>query len=218
MLSSRDFTSSSLISIKNINKYISNKDSYCILYLGGSTEYIFILNSLKEYFKEKFPEMSVFVCCKEAVINKLHEYDSNFIIPVEKTDLSTFGCVEEIKCDLNSTKHLLDDLCEILKVKLLFSIPNNLKVKTAKIYPNGILPIKSLNKNQIVFLENMMKQKNITLVEDDKLVDLAIGVDNYETYYHASKGLKTIIVNGEISKNLIKRLYENVEFLNIGHK
>ena len=219
MLLSRDFKSvSSFDSMVDINKYMRCKDFYCYLYKGSSTEYIFILNYLKNHFIQKFPDITIKVCCKQSLINKLYNYNKEFILPIESTDLSEFGYVEEIITNFNSIEHPLEKIINMLTVNNLFYINKTIKPKTAKIYSNGILPTKSLTQKEISFLTKMISEKNIQLIDNDDDVDWAIGVDNYEIYHHASKGLKTTLVNSDMSKKLINRLFDGMEFYNFGHK
>ena len=63
--------------------------------------------------------------------------------------------------------------------------------------------------------KNHRKKNGVEITTNDELTDWAIGTQNIGTYLHASKGLKTTMVNVDLGKNLIKRLYESVEFLNI---
>lgn len=210
-------STSSFEFILNLNDYISYKDSYCFLYLGGCPEYIFILNSLKQNFLDTFPEMSITICCKQAILNKLIEYDKNFIKPIETTDVKKFGKIEEIKCNLLQKKHPLQDIIDIISVKNFFKSSEQKNITSAKLSPQGVLPIKSLTMQQINFVKNFLtNKKNIRLIENDiEKPDWILGVENYETYYHASKGLKTTFINANLGKNIIEKLYENVEFLNI---
>lgn len=206
--------------IYDLNNYILYKDSYCIVYCGGCTEYIFILNNLKQNFLDAFPNLSITVCCKQAILNKLVEFDKEFIKPIETTNIKKYGCIEEIKCNLLDKTHPLEKIIQTLNIrKKSFIVPSS-NIKTVKISANGTFPIKSLNPYQIESTKKyLIGKKSIKIIENDTdTADWIIGVENYETHYHASKGLKTTFVNVDLGENLIKTLYENVEFWNIGHK
>lgn len=205
-------------SIFDLDHYISCKDSYCFTYLGGCSEYIFILNALKPYFLTSFPNINVKISCKQAILNKIMDYDKEFILPYESTNMKNFGKVEEIKCNLLDNKHPLENMLDILNVKNIFKLKNKIKIKTAKIFPYANFPSKSLTEGQIKELEIILNKKNIKIINDDTLPETVYGVENYETYYYASKTLSATFINVNLGKNIIKRLYENVEFLNIGHK
>lgn len=201
--------------ILDLNRYISCKDFYCYVYLGGCSEYIFILNSLKSYFLSAFPNMNIKICCKQSILNKILEYDDKFIMPIESTDLKSFGAFEEIKYNLLTNTHPLENIIELLNVKILFKCKQNKNIKTVRFFPNGTFPNKSLTSCQINEIKNLLNKKNIEIVDEKTESDWILGVENYETYYYASKGQKTTFINANFGKNIIKRLYENVEFLNI---
>ena len=121
--------------------------------------------------------------------------------------------IYEIKFDLQKNTHPLENLIE--EIDHRFKVKQQNKIKFAKIFPQGSFPIKSLTESQIKIIENIVKKNGVEITTNDELTDWAIGTQNIGTYLHASKGLKTTMVNVDLGKNLIKRLYESVEFLNI---
>lgn len=214
MLVSNDVRSiSSFDSIVDLDVYIEKKDLCCLLYLGNSAEYILLLNLLKEHIHKKFDNISFKVACKTNIIEKLKYQEIEFIKDINLINLKDFGFVYEIKLDLQNNTHPLEDLVKEIDHK--FKTEQQNTIKFAKIFPQGSFPIKSLTESQIKIIENIVKKNGIEITKNDELIDWAIGTQNIDTYLHASKGLKTTMVNVDLGKNLIKRLYESVEFLNI---
>lgn len=189
-----------------LTNYARIKNRYCICYYGPCDEYIVQLINLRPLIEKNLPGLQIFISCKDDLDYLVKNQERIVLKSKILEEKKNFAHLRQLKC--NMEEHPVYSLLEESNINL------NLKVDLEKEYskkcvitPMGILPTKSLSPNQIEHLKNVARNKGFTdvIVGDDiSGAGLVIGVENSTLFQAAFKGIRTILVDTGLGKQIYK--------------
>lgn len=193
----------------SLAKYSKIKDNYCICYFGNCHEYLVQINLLQSAIVRRFPELHIYISCRDEYVNLLQ--GSN-IIPISllKSQKENFAYVKEIRFD-NSEHHPVEkfmkdsdvhDLCVNNKLNEEYTVKCVLITK-------GVYPTKSLMHDQMLKAERRIIDEGYEM-DINGCVDNAgwvIGVESADLYKSGAQGIRTTLIPTGIGTNLYKKMF-----------
>lgn len=193
-------------------KYCKIKDNYCLCYFGQNDDYLIQIYLLKKIIEKKYNKIKIFIGCRDEKI-KLFE-NKDFILKFSdlKERRLDFAHIREIKFD--GKKHPIISFIDECNLDVELDV--ELKKEHSDIClitTKGAYPTVSLNQTQISKIKNFAISQGYSPVIDGdvKQAGLVIGVENYDIFYAAYKGIRTKLVPTGIGTELYKKLFKNGE-------
>lgn len=191
-------------------RYLEIKNRYCIAYFGVFNEFIFQLIHLIPILEEQFPELELYIACKDELIS-----NSNKLIRLSKLNKKEYSVYHELK--FNNIDHPVENFINESNIQILTkkNIPT-LAYGTCAITTKNLPPVRSLTKEDITKIERFVKNKGFTIVsEENENIDWIIGVENEILCKAANKGIKTTLIPSGLGTNFLKKIYPSLEVLYI---
>jgi hypothetical protein len=188
----------------SVPQYALIKDKICMSYFGNCNEYLIQLKLLRPFMLQKFPGIEIYLSCKDEVFHLLEEKT------IKRSDFKkeNFAFTYEIKC--NMIEHPIEKLMEESEIEILPIKQKRELNKTFSIFPDGVLPTKSLTDNQIKEIKKMAINKGYV---EDKNGDWIIGVEN-EFLFNVGEKKASLIPTG-LGTNLFKKMFFDCEILKL---
>lgn len=213
-------------------QYVNIKDNYCCCYLGYNTEYIVQMNLLRRSIEKQLPGLKMFISCRDEFLYLLEGNDQIIPSSMIEAHKSNFAYIREITYKhLHPIQHLMEE--SDLKITPIQCLAPR-KTGIVLIAPEGLMPTKSLTKNQLtVLLEKTSKQHPLVVGSDihnvldiklrpsgkEKLnylqeASLVIGVENEYTFLAPLMGATTQLIDTGVGKKLFQKMYPGSKVIN----
>lgn len=213
------------------DNYLKIKDKICIIYSGYNTEYIIQFKLLIPDLTIKLNNIDITFCCRSNYLDLLEPYQNK--ISLEQHRNSDYGITFPMVYDASKEIH---PIFSLLKDKKL----TKYKVTGSKSYnglicPEGNFPTKSVSRNQLSILKNLVLQRGFKPMiigtgssETDLPIDkrpnnkeklelarnagYVIGVECDVLYEALGAGIPTTLIG---NSEIYKLICENPNFFNI---
>lgn len=197
--------------IENYNMIYNN---YCISYLSHNLEIPIILLLIRKNLEKYFPELKIFYGFNKSVsvnFNKQKNIiDFDFLIKNKKK----FGCIYD--CKENFKVHPLTSLILDTNINLVVKKEPLVKNLSKKCLIIESTRRTTLNSNKLKKLKDFIISKGYEIVNEDYNVNelgCIAGLESPELYLGAYRGLETILVEDNYSKDIYKKIFpENIIF------
>ena len=192
--------------------YAKIKNRYCILYLGNANEYILQLKYLRHSFKLEFPDIEIYIACKDSV-KHLVQGEKDIILESElKLKEKDMAYVRTITCDMKS--HPIENLAEESQVKIVPYTTQKVEInRTFFIATNGVLPTKNMTTKQYYMVKNMAQSDGYEQVDNLQSAGWVIGVENENLFLAAESGLRTTLIPMGFGTKFYQKLFPEGEIL-----
>lgn len=200
--------------------YVKIKNNYCIRYVGECDEYLVQLRLLIPKIKQVYPELEFYVVCRD---DKRHFLEGVNVCPISRFKLEKhkFPHVYELFHDVSEKKHPIEKLleeCEIDNIEICNQ--SSMPTTNCIFVTTGRLPTRSLNNQQIKRMEAWIKNKYPQAEIEYNKNNLegagwVLGVESWQIYEAASRGIKTTLVPTGLGTNLYKRMFPQGEIMTI---
>jgi hypothetical protein len=193
-------------------KYIKVKDRYCIAYYGNCDEYILQLLYLRSAIEKELPGIEIYISCKDKLIK-----NQKRMIPFSQTGniKKEIAYIKQLKCNLKS--HPVLDLINESSLTLKYLEYPALKhqdTKSYALYPKGCLPTQSLSEEEISKIKKFLASSGWKETDSPSWV---IGVENYDLFDAAIKGIKTSLIPTGLGTKLYQLIFPQGEIFNLNH-
>ena len=103
------FQSVDLLMATPFEKYAKVKDRYCIAYFGPYEKFIQELVSIRPFIEKELEGIEIYISCNPGFMYLVENEPR--IVPRDKLNRHDFGCIREIKYDLQESpvKRLLEE-------------------------------------------------------------------------------------------------------------
>ena len=196
-------------------KYSKIKDFVCISYFGQNDEYLIQLKIIKPIIEEKYKGLKILIALKDEKVDIFK--DENYIIKRSelRNKMFDFGYFIEIK--FNGKNHPIEDFLKKIGIENIIVKVDPIceTTKRCVIVTKGNYPTINIDDKIIKLLKNVaMSDGYETVVDSDTTnADLVMGVESYELFEAASRGIKTRLYPTGLGTNLYKRMFCNAEVL-----
>ena len=146
-----------MISFANYSKIANN---YCVCYFGHSDEYLVQLRLLKPIIEKSFPDLNVYIGCKDEKSHILG--DCNHILKLTELKIrkSEFAYISELK--YNGSTHPIEDFLVGAKItNFVLPIPKVDRTVKCVIVPSGSYPTNPIEKHKIELLKRVATSKGM---------------------------------------------------------
>lgn len=199
------------------SKYCKIKNNYCICYFGSADEYLLQLKFLKPIIEQYYKGIKIFIGCIDEKISIIEKFDEKFKMSEFKLKRYDFSHIKEIK--FNGRNHPIEEFLEKSEIKQ-FVVCNKLNEEYSTkcvIVTKGNYPTNSLENYKIDKLKKIARQNGFDPVLDESINDagLVMGVESYNLFLAASKGIKTTLVPTGLGTRLYKNMFPLGDIMNI---
>lgn len=196
-----------------LTRYVKIKDHYCLIYFGSSVEYLVQLRLLRPILEKKFPDLNIYICCKDENIDILGD-EKSLTMSKLKSARNQFAHAYEFLTgnQVHPIEELLDE-CDINEC--VIDVPQVESTIKCVIVPVGSYPTKSLTKPQISKLKDMVVTEGYKIGEGLEEAGWVIGVESEELFEAAGKGIKTTLVKTGTGHNLYKKMFPQGEVISL---
>lgn len=196
--------------------YAKIVNNYCLCYFGSSDEYLVQLRLLKPIFELVFPDITIYLGCKDEKIHLLQDCKHTLKLTEIKIKKNEFAHISEIK--FNGRTHPIEDI--LLESSIAnFGIAPASTDKTIKclIVTKGSHPTKPLTMDQVNKLKRMAVARGMEyeIDTDIKGTGLVVGVESVQICEAAASGIETILIPTGVGSRLYKKLFPNLQLLHI---
>lgn len=191
-------------------RYLEIKNKYCIAYFGVFNEFIFQLIHLIPILEEQFPELDLYIACKNELIS-----NSDKLIPLSKLKKHEYAVYHELK--FNNIDHPIENWINESNIKIhpKKNVPE-IACGRCIIVSENLPPVKSLTKEEVLKIEKYVKTQGFVIVPNETAnVDWVIGVESEMLCKTANKGIKTTLIPSGLGTNFLKKIYPSLEVLDI---
>jgi hypothetical protein len=199
-------------------EYSKIKDNLCLCYLGSCNEYLVQLKFIRPAIEKELPGINIYICCKD-IASHLLDGEPRVIKASEIKDRKKeLAYIKEINGSI--TNHAILNLIQEsdLTLQCLPRIEPMEVTKKCVIYPDGVLPTKSLDANQLLKIQAICKSKGYTVEVKGSLngAGWVVGVENEHLFEAAIKGIRTTLIPTGVGTELYKKLFPKGE-VNFGN-
>jgi len=200
----------------SFTEYSKIANNYCICYFGISDEYLLQLKNLKPILEREFPDLVIYIGCKDDKIEFLKECNHVLKISELKIRKNDFAHISELRC--NGSTHPIEDF--IISAGLTnFGLQPETPEKTTKcvIITKGSHPTKPLEKDKIEKLKRIATSKGMYCECDTDVNNsgLVMGVESVGLWQAASAGVETHLIPTGAGTRLYKLMLPKINILHI---
>ena len=196
--------------------YAKIANNYCVCYFGNSDEYLVQLRLLKPLLEKQFPDMMLYIGCRDDKTHLLKDCPHVLKLTELKIRKNDFAHISEIR--YNGTTHPIEDFLIGAKItNFAIPVPKPEKTERCVIITAGSFPTKPLEKTKIDQLKKIAHSKRM-ICELDANVDnagLVMGVESVGLCESAAQGIETILIPTGTGVRLYKSLFLNLQLMNI---
>jgi hypothetical protein len=197
-------------------KYVNIKNNYCVCYFGPVDEYLLQLSLLKPIIENQFKGINFFIGCRDDKIAKLN-CPSILRLSELKMKRYDFGHIREIR--YNGQTHPIVDFINESDIKNIVVCNELEKEHTTKcvIVTKANYPTVSLDSKKAEVLIRIATSEGYCpeIDGDIKGAGLVMGVESYDLFSAASKGIKTRLIKTGIGHDLFKSMFPKCDLLNL---
>ncbi len=190
------------------NDYAKFKDRYCLTYLGPANEYLLQIQALRPQIESQLPGVGVYIGYKDGLEYLFESQDRIVPLSMLKEKKRHFGCVRDIRCNMES--HPVLDLMNESGLDISpIGTPANSDNGRCVIITKGILPTRSLTDKDIVYLTGLFSQKGYDVQINGNPSDagLIVGVESEQLFSAAIYGKKTSLIDNGLGTELYERMF-----------
>lgn len=215
--------------------YAKIRNNYCISYYGLIPEYVVMLRLLRPYMNKLYPELRIFISCRDEIMYLLEE-EPDIIGYSEIHDRKNdFAYIREINTSINpphTIESLVHDSLPGFKPTLTIVDATS---RRCLICPDGALPTRSYSDSNKLREFAESRGYKTTIVGSDihpgtakvdvrpgneKLkflndTDWVLGVENEFLFEAVRRGIKTTLIQTGFGGNLYKLLNPKAEIINL---
>lgn len=197
-------------------QYARVKDKYCIAYFGNNKEFLVQLKLFRPIMESTFPGIQVHLACREDSLYLLKNEDRIITKDELKENKHSFGYVRELVCDMKS--HPIEDFMNESGITMFVKKLNPPHGKCV-LLTNGIIPVRSLNGNQIKSAITYIQSKGFHPEINGSIEDAGwiVGVENEQLYLGAASGAHTSLIPTGFGENIFKSMFLGGEILELMH-
>ena len=192
-----------------LNQYVKVKDRYCIQYIGPTKEYLLLLSYLIPAIEAELPGLQIYLCGRDEF---MPFGEKSFGLSQFEQKKNEMAYCRELPCDL--IHHPVEQLLIESNLTLNHWKPPIViqpKGHNVVLCPNGVIPTKNLNPQEIDKLK--MKFGNFQITENVENADWVIGVESFGFWKAAMLGIKTTLIPTGLGMALYKKLFPSGEIL-----
>lgn len=185
--------------------YLKIKNKYCVGYFGVFDEFILQLLHLRSAIEAAFPELELYIACK-----------NELTLPGVVHNVNKYEYAHFRELTFNNINHPIFDFFKETEIKAPEISPAE-KTNRCVILTKGIAPIISLSEAQVKKATNLAQLKgfNVEIDEDITGAGLVIGVECFNFYKAALKGIRCSLVPTGFGTEFFRMLVPNGEILSI---
>ena len=188
-------------------QYAKIKDRYCIAYLGCSDEYLIQLLSLRPNM-EKRHGVPIYLSCRDQVFHLLEQSDRTLLYTTLKDNERYFPYIFNMTCNLveHPVEAMLLESDVPIKVVRPDAPDGNGK---CVIFPDGTIPTHPMTKAQVERCVALAHRRGLTphIGGSYEGASLVIGVENWQLFSAAAKGIPVALVPSGLGTNLYRRMF-----------
>ncbi len=195
--------------------YSKIKNNYCICYLGVSDEYLIQLRMLYPAIHTRFPELNLYLACKDESLRWLTGVENAVPITLLKSRKSEFVHIKELTFD--GKVHPVYDLMTASEVPIYAKIKPTERTTKCVIISRGQHPTVSLMDRQILRLRHIAQEQGYSVEVNTSITGagLVMGVESPDLFEAISQGIKTTLVPTGFGTELYKKLAPDGDVLSI---
>lgn len=200
----------------SFTEYAKIANHYCVCYFGPSDEYLIQLRLLKPILEKEFPELNLYIGCKDDKIHFLNGCDQVLKLTELRSRKTEFAHISEIK--FNGQTHPIEDFVVGANIaNFALSIPVMEKTYKCVIVTKGAFPTKPLEQHKIDKLKKIADSQNMDWEIDGNITGagLVMGVESVALYEAASQGIETGLVPTGVGTKFYKHLFPNGKIINV---
>lgn len=190
--------------------YAKIKDNLCICYVGSCNEYLVQLKFIRPAIEKELPGIKIHICCKDNVFHLIQDSPRIIRYSEIKDKKRDLAHIIDLKCNMQS--HPILKLIEESNLTLehLPIIEPVEKTKKCVIFPNGVIPTKSIDVEK---LRKICMMKGYTTIVGGSLdgAGWVVGVENEYLYEAGIRGIRTTLIPTGIGTKLYKKLFPKGE-------
>lgn len=197
----------------NFTDYAKIANNYCICYFGYADEYLVQLRLIKPFLQQKFPELNIYLGCKDEKVSILKDCENVIKLTELKIRKTEFAHISEIKS--NGETHPIEDLLISAGItKFAINVNKSKQTDRCVIITSGYYPTKPLEKDKIDKLKRMAP-RNCEINTNVSGAGLVMGVESEGLCEAASQGIETILVPTGVGTRLYKSMFPEIKLLHI---
>lgn len=188
-------------------EYCRIKDRYCVCYFGPNEEFLLQLSLLKPVIEQTLTGIKLVIGCRDDMISLLNDNDALKLSDLKSRRLD-FGHIRELR--FNGKSHPIEDfLTESGLTELCIPVGSPSVTSKCVILTKATYPTVSLEKRYVDKLVKIATSEGFEPVFDQVVENagLVMGVECYQLYLAASKGIDTRLVPTGIGTRLYKKMF-----------
>jgi hypothetical protein len=202
-----------MIAFTDYAKIVNN---YCVCYFGQSDEYLIQLRILKPVLEIAFPDLTIYIGCKDDKTDFISECEHVLSITELKLRKKEFAHISEIK--YNGSTHPIEDFI-ISSGITNFGIKPTVPDKTTKcvIITKSSHPTKPLEKIKIEKLKRIAVMQGMLCEFDTDITGagLVMGVESAGLCEAAFMGIETCLMPTGVGTRLYKNMFPKMKIVDL---
>lgn len=191
-------------------QYAKIKDRYCIAYFGNCNEYLIQLRLLRPIMEHNFPGLQIYIACKEEAKYLLQDEPRVVSRDELKSNPHEFAYIRELTCNMQD--HPVEEFMKESGLRCgPVPLPWRNEPGCCVIYPNGVLPTRSLDQEWLQKITDRVKAEKYEFRINGPMDDAewVIGVENEQLFLAAATGRKVTLISTGLGENIFKSMFPN---------
>lgn len=199
-----------------LSTYSKIKNNYCICYFGRANEYLLQLKLLRKRIELKYPEINLFIGCKDEVVNLLNGDNKVILLSSLKVAKFTIAHIREIRT--SSEFHPIERFCKESFVDFtnLQDISES-PTRVCHICPGATYPSSNLTDSQITYFKSYAKNRGFEVKIGGRTESSGwvIGPENEFVFGAAANGVRTTLVSTGLGTEFFQRMFPKIEICDV---
>lgn len=201
-----------------LERYKLIRNNLCLSYTGRCDEYIIQLKLLRHLIEKQFPELKIFISCRDEISHLLKREDNVILESELQSKRRNFGYIKKIKYVIGMP-HPIDHLFSLSGISVEpVTLNAESKNSLCSIISKSEFPTKEISKSYIEELRTkaMFDGYHVEVNPDESAIKESgwvISVENRYLFEMAANGVKTTLINSGIGGNLYKKMFPNGNIL-----
>lgn len=199
----------------SFTNYSKVANYYCINYFGQSDEYLVMLRLLKPVLEREFPDLVIYLGCKDDRLHLLENCKHTLKLSELKIRRDDFAQMAELRC--NGNTHPIEDFVARSAITNFAITPPTIdKTTRCVIVTKGSHPTKPLEQFKIDKLKRMAAaEMSVEFDSDIKGAGLVMGVESVALCEAAARGIETVLVPTGVGTRLYSKMFPKMRVLEL---
>ena len=194
--------------------YAKIRNNYCICYFGVAEEYLVQLKMLYDSMNHRFPDLNLYLGCKDESLHRLNGIDKILPLSQIKVRKRDFIHIKELTYD--GKNHPVETFMKESDVSIWMKAKETpQETNKGVILTKGHYPTTNMMEKEISFLKKYISEKGYEPQVDADIENAGFvaGVENPDLFEAAYRGIKTALLPTGKGENLYRSLVPNGEII-----